>query len=181
MYVGPKSGDSGEGGGGPVGSTVSKVPKPPIANCDGFTADGSSSGPGAGAASGAGGGRKFNPDKWNAAPAQKFYIYAGGAFEYQPLLACYREKFKVDVWRDERMWELAQNAGALWVHEQLKRHRLRTLDPGEAALFVIPVDGWLSQKAGPCNGHTHEARMNQLHAALHAQSWFKRKVRAAPK
>ena len=51
------------------------------------------------------------------APTQPFYIYEGHGFEYTPLLACYRERFKVDVWKDERMWELAQNSGALWVHE----------------------------------------------------------------
>lgn len=51
---------------------------------------------------------------------------------------------QVDVWRDERMWELAQNAGAVWVHEALKIHPLRTLDPSDASFFFIPVDGWYS-------------------------------------
>ena len=46
-------------------------------------------------------------------------------------LPCVRQ---VDLWRDERMWELAQNAGALWVHELLKRHRLRVLDPEQVVV-----------------------------------------------
>jgi hypothetical protein len=50
-------------------------------------------------------------------PQQFFYIYEGHGFEYVQLLACYKDKYKVDVWKDERMWELAQNSGALWVHE----------------------------------------------------------------
>ena len=45
------------------------------------------------------------------------------------------------------MWELAQNAGALWVHEALKRHRLRTLDPSEAELFIVPLDGAANARA----------------------------------
>jgi hypothetical protein len=44
-------------------------------------------------------------------------MYEGHGFEYVQLLACYKDKYKVDVWKDERMWELAQNSGALWVHE----------------------------------------------------------------
>jgi hypothetical protein len=56
--------------------------------------------------------------------------------------------------------------------QTLKHHPLRTREPAEAQLFVIPVDGWLSQKAGTCNGHTHEARMHQLYGALTTQSWY---------
>jgi len=56
-------------------------------------------------------------EKWVPSPQQFFYIYEGHGFEYVQLLACYKDKYKVDVWKDERMWELAQNSGALWVHE----------------------------------------------------------------
>jgi hypothetical protein len=107
-------------------------------------------------------------------PTQKFYIYAGGVFEYESLLPCYREKYNVDVWKDERMWELAQNAGALWVHQALKQHKMRTLDPSEAELFFIPIDGWLSQKAGACNGKNHENRMGLIHKALVESASWKR-------
>jgi hypothetical protein len=55
--------------------------------------------------------------------------------------------------------------------QALKHHPLRTRNPAEAELFIIPVDGWLSHKAGLCNGHQHEARMSQLYGALTAQSW----------
>jgi hypothetical protein len=80
------------------------VPKPPLALCS----DGSKDGKGDGQ-------RKYSPAKWAPEPTQKFFIYTGGPFEYLHLLPCYKEKYKVDLWKDERMWELAQNAGALWV------------------------------------------------------------------
>lgn len=36
-----------------------------------------------------------------------------------------QEKFGVSAWEDERMWELAQNTGALWVHAALLKHPSR--------------------------------------------------------
>ena len=35
-----------------------------------------------------------------------FYIYTDEPFQFKDLLPCYKERFGVDAWEDERMWEL---------------------------------------------------------------------------
>ena len=87
------------------------------------------------------------------------------------------------------MWELAQNAGALWVHAALEKHSLRVNDPADAQLFILPIDTWTSQKAGPCAypvdssssssssktpALSHEARMHSVLSALRASKWWAR-------
>ena len=116
-------------------------------------------------------------EKWTPRPKKRFYIYQGvNGFGTPPaLVECYRRKFHVDVWRDERMWELAQNSGALWTHSSLERHPLRVMDPTEAEMFLLPIDAWTSQKAGHCGAlGSHEARMHSVLTAIRASPWWRR-------
>ena len=152
--------------------------KPPIAACAGaLPGDGALAPPAKALA------------RWEPLPIKKFFLYSGPGFGTPPgLLDCYRRKFKVDVWRDERMWELAQNAGALWVHAALERHPLRVRDPNDAEVFILPIDCWTSQKAGACPraygddaaavarvGASHEARMNAALHAVRTSPWWARR------
>lgn len=54
------------------------------------------------------------------------------------------DEYGIEPWNDERRHEMAQNTASLWLHEDLKRHPLRTLDPDEADLFVMPIETYVS-------------------------------------
>jgi len=42
-------------------------------------------------------------------------MYTDKEFGFADLLVCYRDKYGVNAWEDERMWELAQNTVVLLV------------------------------------------------------------------
>ena len=111
----------------------------------------------------------------NLGKLPNFYIYTDEPFEWRDLLTCYKERFGVDAWEDERMWELAQNTGALWLHEALLRHPLRVTRPDEADIFFVPVDAYVSFKAGACKGSEHRARMDAARLKLARSHWWSRK------
>ena len=104
-------------------------------------------------------------------------MYAGKAFDYTELLKCYyEENYPWQAWEDERWVELAQNTGALWVHEALKRHPQRTTTPSEAALFVLPIDGYISDKLRkPCNGRDHSQRMQDIAREIKKSPYYARR------
>jgi hypothetical protein len=99
-------------------------------------------------------------------------MYVDKEFDYRELLVCYKDKFGVNAWEDERMWELAQNTGALWLHASLSRHPSRVTRPEDAKLFVVPVDAYLSFKAGACGGSEHKDRMEGALKKLQKSHWW---------
>ena len=101
-----------------------------------------------------------------------FYMYADKEFDYQELLVCYKAKFGVNAWEDERMWELAQNTGALWLHATLSRHRARVTRPEDAKMFIVPIDAYLSFKTGACNGVEHKERVENALKKLQRSHWW---------
>ena len=107
----------------------------------------------------------------NLGTLPNFYVYTDKEFQYSDLLVCYKEKFGVNAWEDERMWELAQNTGALWLHASLMRHRSRVSRPEDAKLFVVPIDAYVSFKAGACGGMEHKDRMEAALAKLKKSHW----------
>ena len=60
------------------------------------------------------------------------------------------------------------------MHEGLKRHALRTMNPAEADLFVLPIDTWLSAKGAVCQGQSHDERMKAILKAIKANPWWAR-------
>jgi len=106
-------------------------------------------------------------------------MYVDKEFDYRELLVCYKDKFGVNAWEDERMWELAQNTGALWLHASLSRHPSRVTRPEDAKLFVVPVDAYLSFKTGACGGSEHKDRMEGALKKL--QKSHKRATKELPK
>jgi hypothetical protein len=82
---------------------------------------------------------------------RKFFMYDHPAFDYETLVKCYQDEYGTDPWIDERRHEMAQNTASLWLHESFKRHPLRTLDPEEASLFVMPIETYVSASLNkPC-------------------------------
>ena len=82
---------------------------------------------------------------------RKFYMYDAPAFNYSALVTCYVAEFGIEPWLDERRHEMAQNTASMWLHESFKRHPLRTLDPNEADLFVMPIEAYVSASLNkPC-------------------------------
>ena len=75
----------------------------------------------------------------------------GSAWDTAALVQCYISEFGIEPWHDERRHEMAQNTASLWLYEDLKRHPLRTLDPSEAHLFVMPIEAYVSASLSkPC-------------------------------
>ena len=69
----------------------------------------------------------------------------------------------------------AQNTGALWLHSALLLHPSRVTRPDDADLFIVPIDAYLSFKAGPCHGEEHRERMDQARQKLLKSHWWTRK------
>jgi hypothetical protein len=86
---------------------------------------------------------------------RKFYMYDAPVFNYSALVSCYVAEFGIEPWLDERRHEMAQNTASMWLHESFKRHPLRTLDPSEADLFVMPIEAYVSASlTKPCRTPT---------------------------
>uniref|UniRef100_A0A7S2SDK7 Protein-tyrosine sulfotransferase n=1 Tax=Rhizochromulina marina TaxID=1034831 RepID=A0A7S2SDK7_9STRA len=106
-------------------------------------------------------------------PVKRFYMYEDPVFDYQPLVHCWRMFYELYPWEELSRAEMTQNTGALWLHETLKTHPLRTLDPEEAQLFIIPFDTFLSWTLdGEC--HSHTRRAEQVKRFLENSEYFQR-------
>lgn len=113
-----------------------------------------------------------------------FFMYDGKPFDWaERLTECFHTKNGRGPWEHEAgnysLLELGPRppvdlAHSLWLHRALASHRRRTTKATEAALFVVPAFGALSEAAGICEGSTHIERMKAAAAALESMESFKR-------
>ena len=55
------------------------------------------------------------------------------------------------------------------------RHPSRVSRPDEADVFFVPLDAYVSFKAGACRGSEHKQRMEAAHLKLAKSHWWTRK------
>ena len=119
-------------------------------------------------------------------------MYDSPAFNYSGLIQCYIAEFGIEPSHDERRHEMAQNTASVWLHEQLKTHPLRTMNPAEADLFILPIEAYVSATLNkPCDtglanhadptereatteGSTHAERISAIIDALSKSNWWQR-------
>jgi hypothetical protein len=95
-----------------------------------------------------------------------FFIYEEPEFDHSVLLHCVPS------------WEQQDQAAEVAVRLQLESHPARTLDPGRALLFVLPIFPYISFVADQCAGLSHVDRMNAAAAALSRSRWYRRSLGA---
>lgn len=108
-------------------------------------------------------------------------MYSDPVFDYMPLIECYTTEKEVYPWSEHTRQEMTQNIGALWLHETLKKHPLRTMVADEADLFVIPFDTFLSailmekcEAAKSTSGEWHNQRVAAVKRVLEESPYLKR-------
>jgi hypothetical protein len=67
---------------------------------------------------------------------RKFYMYDAPEFNYSALVQCYISEYGIEPWYDERRHEMAQNTASIWLHEGMRRHPLRTMDPTKVHIYI---------------------------------------------
>ena len=101
----------------------------------------------------------FGSAKQTAPP---FWIYPDAAFNFKPLLDCWKP------------WTEDDQAGEGAVLDLLERHPSRVMEPESARLFVVPVMPYINAAVDECNGLTAERRIHQAVSALRRSHWLAR-------
>lgn len=110
-----------------------------------------------------------------------FYLYNGPEFDWgERLTRCFENAHGIEPWMlavNDSAHERdgappPQLAHGLWLYQALRMHPARVVRPEQAALFVVPAYGSLSEAVMLCDGTNHLQRMGAAAAALRSSKWW---------